>query len=61
MTTFRETIETYKTGDKEAAYMMFLLDPNSNDGISFEKFCNFMDSRIGAIISVGMNGEIERV
>ena len=52
MTTFRNTIEEFKAGNKEAAYSMFKNDPNSNGGISFETFCTSIEKTIGNIHAV---------
>jgi len=60
MTTFRETIETYKQGQKETAYSLFLMDPNSNDSISFEKFCQFIDSTVGNVHCVYSDGKVKK-
>lgn len=52
MTTFRKTLETYKTGNKSMAFSAFKNDPNANEGVTFESFCKFMDKTIGNVHSI---------
>tara|TARA_R110000851_G_C12852052_1_gene542941 strand:- start:145 stop:330 length:186 start_codon:yes stop_codon:yes gene_type:complete len=46
MTTFRTTLETYKTGAKGIAFSKYKADINSRQNISFETFCNALDKII---------------
>lgn len=39
------TLQMYKSGDKQGAYIRFTQDPNANP-LSFERFCICMDGMI---------------
>jgi hypothetical protein len=59
MTTFQNTLATYKNS-KSMAFLAFQQDPTGNEGVTFSKFCEGMDKIIGSVRSVNpMNGKVE--
>lgn len=40
---FLDQKEMYRQGNKDQAFQMFLEDPTANPGVSFDRFCEYMD------------------
>lgn len=46
MTHFQKTLNCYENTSKAMAYLAFKADPNANEGVSFQQFCEGMDAII---------------
>ena len=46
MTHYQKTVKAFKIGAKELAFEMFLADPDANEGITFDRFCEVMEKTV---------------